>query len=152
MEMNPALRTHLQAMKQRRDPESSYLYPSPECGKRDEHAKSLVESFNRAMTACGLHKFASVKAQTDPRLKRRTRPGLHDIRRFFATRVLELGADPQTVSRWIGHRDGGALLLKTYASVRADHHAAIAAKIDLSVVPPASVADGSGDIGKTNGS
>ena len=133
MEMNPSLKKHLAEMWKRRDPESSYLFPSPERGTRDEPTTNLVEAFNRAIIATGLDKFAQKESDTDSRLKKRVRLGFHDLRRYFATRVLELGADPQTVSRWIGHKDGGSLLLKTYASVRAEHRAAMAAKLDLSV-------------------
>ena len=45
----------------------------------------------------------------------------HDLRNLFATRCIELGVDVPTVARWLGHRDGGALLMKTYAHLR-DHH------------------------------
>lgn len=133
MELNPSLRAHLEDMKSRRDPESSYLFPSPERGSRDEHARNLAEAFKLARKACGLDRFALVESQTDKRLAKRTALGFHDIRRYFVTRALELGIDPQTISRWVGHKDGDALVLRTYASVRADHRASMAAKLDLSV-------------------
>jgi Fic family protein len=38
----------------------------------------------------------------------------HDLRHFFATRCIENGVDIPTVSRWLGHKDGGALAMKTY--------------------------------------
>lgn len=132
MEINPSLRRHLADMATRRDEECSYLFPSPERGSRDEPASSLSESFHRALAATQLDAFALKESKSDARLKKRTRLGFHDLRRFFATRALELAADPQTVSRWIGHKDGGALLLKTYAAVRAAHRAAVAAKLDFS--------------------
>jgi len=117
MEMNPSLRQHLMDMRNRRDLESSYLFPSPERGSQDKPASNLSESFSRALKAAGLDKFAFVESKTDKRLEKRVRLGFHDLRRYFSTRVLKLGADLQTVSRWIGHKDGGALLLKTYVSV-----------------------------------
>ena len=40
------------------------------------------------------------------------------FRRMFVTRCLEKGIDVQTVSLWQGHRDGGKLILSTYAHVR----------------------------------
>lgn len=131
MEMNPALANHLQEMSGRREASCSYLFPSPERGERDMHASNLSEAFQQALKAAKLDRFALVEAKTDDRLKKRVRLGLHDLRRYFATRVMELGGDPQTVSRWIGHKDGGALLLRTYASVRAEHRAAMAAKLEL---------------------
>ena len=34
----------------------------------------------------------------------------HDLRHLFATRCIESAVDIPTVSRWLGHKDGGALL------------------------------------------
>src|SRR5438552_16403283 len=36
----------------------------------------------------------------------------HDLRHLFATRCIESGVDIPTVSRWLGHKDGGALAMK----------------------------------------
>jgi integrase len=36
----------------------------------------------------------------------------HDLRHFFATVAIESGVDVPTVSRWLGHKDGGALAMK----------------------------------------
>lgn len=52
---------------------------------------------------------------------------LHDLRHFFGTYAIECGVDIPTVAKWLGHKDGGALLLKTYMHVR-DHHSAASAK------------------------
>ena len=45
----------------------------------------------------------------------------HDLRHFFATVCIESGVDIPTVSRWLGHKDGGALLMKTYGHLRDEH-------------------------------
>jgi hypothetical protein len=37
---------------------------------------------------------------------------------MFITRCLERGIDPGLVARTQGHRDGGALILKTYRHIR----------------------------------
>ena len=42
----------------------------------------------------------------------------HDLRHPFATRCIESGMDIPTVSRWLGHKDGGALAMKTYSHLR----------------------------------
>ncbi len=47
---------------------------------------------------------------------------LRSLRRMFITRALMRGVDVQTVSRWQGHVDGGALLLRTYAHVLSREH------------------------------
>ncbi len=38
----------------------------------------------------------------------------HDFRHFFATTCIEAGVDIPTVSRWLGHKDGGALAMRVY--------------------------------------
>jgi hypothetical protein len=38
----------------------------------------------------------------------------HDLRHLFATRCIESGVDIPTVSRWLCHKDGVALAMKTY--------------------------------------
>ena len=45
----------------------------------------------------------------------------HDLRHFFATICIESGVDIPTVSRWLGHKDGGALAMKTYGHLRREH-------------------------------
>jgi integrase len=53
----------------------------------------------------------------------------HDLRHLFATRCIESGVDIQTVSRWLGHSDGGALAMKTYGHLRREHSAAMAQRV-----------------------
>ncbi|MEI6562587.1 MAG: tyrosine-type recombinase/integrase [Verrucomicrobiota bacterium] len=43
MDMNPSLKNHLAEMWERRDPESSYLFPSLERGSRDEPVSNLEQ-------------------------------------------------------------------------------------------------------------
>lgn len=57
----------------------------------------------------------------------------HDLRHFFATRCIESGVDIPTVSKWMGHKDGGALAMKTYGHLRNEHSLAAAAKVSFSV-------------------
>ena len=45
----------------------------------------------------------------------------HDLRHLFATRCIEAGVDIPTVSRWLGHVDGGALAMKVYGHLRRTH-------------------------------
>ena len=53
----------------------------------------------------------------------------HDLRHLFATRCIETGVDIPTVSRWLGHKDGGALALKVYGHLRDQHSADMAQKV-----------------------
>ena len=53
----------------------------------------------------------------------------HDLRHLFATRCIERGVDIPTVSRWLGHKDGGALAMKTYGHLRREHSLAQAQRV-----------------------
>jgi integrase len=53
----------------------------------------------------------------------------HDLRHLFATRCIESGVDIPTVSRWLGHKDGGALAMRVYGHLRDQHSAAMAQKV-----------------------
>jgi integrase len=53
----------------------------------------------------------------------------HDLRHLFATRCIEAGVDIPTVSRWLGHKDGGALAMRTYGHLRDEHSQAMAQKV-----------------------
>ena len=56
----------------------------------------------------------------------------HDLRHLFATRCIESGVDIPTVSRWLGHKDGGALAMKTYGHLRDQHSTTMAQKVVFS--------------------
>ena len=58
----------------------------------------------------------------------------HDLRHLFATRCIESGVDIPTVSRWLGHKDGGALAMKTYGHLRREHSIAQAQKVRFAQV------------------
>ena len=45
----------------------------------------------------------------------------HDLRHLFATTAMEAGIDVPTISRIMGHRDGGALAMKVYGHLRDEH-------------------------------
>lgn len=53
----------------------------------------------------------------------------HDLRHLFATRCIESGVDIPTVSRWLGHKDGGALAMRVYGHLRNQHSLAMAKKV-----------------------
>lgn len=57
----------------------------------------------------------------------------HDLRHLFATICIESGVDIPTVSRWLGHKDGGALCMKTYGHLRQDHSLAQARRVSFGV-------------------
>jgi integrase len=59
----------------------------------------------------------------------------HDLRHLFATRCIESGVDIPTVSRWLGHKDGGALAMKTYGHLRREHSIAQAQRVTFTPGP-----------------
>jgi len=59
----------------------------------------------------------------------------HDLRHLFATRSIESGVDIPTVSRWLGHKDGGALAMKTYGHLRREHSIAQAQRVTFTPLP-----------------
>jgi integrase len=60
----------------------------------------------------------------------------HDLRHLFITRCIESGVDMPTISRWVGHSDGGALLMRVYGHLRQEHSLQMAKKV--SFTPPQS--------------
>jgi integrase len=58
----------------------------------------------------------------------------HDLRHLFATICIESGVDIPTVSRWLGHKDGGALAMKTYGHLRREHSLAQAQRVSFAPV------------------
>ena len=59
----------------------------------------------------------------------------HDLRHLFATRCIESGVDIPTVSRWLGHKDGGALAMKTYGHLRNEHSQRMAKMVTFAPAP-----------------
>ncbi len=53
----------------------------------------------------------------------------HSLRHFFASNCVEAGVDFRTVAGWLGHRDGGSLLAKTYSHLRAEHSVEMAKRV-----------------------
>jgi integrase len=62
----------------------------------------------------------------------------HSLRHYFATCAIESSVDIPTVARWLGHKDGGALLMKTYAHLQQAHSVEQMKRVNFRVVPAAS--------------
>jgi integrase len=63
----------------------------------------------------------------------------HDLRHLFATRCIESNIDIPTVSRWLGHSDGGALAMKVYGHLRDEHSAQMGQRVTFSQPAPVNV-------------
>ena len=107
----------LREMRERRQPDSAFLFPSPQRGPKDIHARSLRESFRLVRRAAGL-----------PRV------GFHDLRHFFASQCVMGGMDFMTIAHWLGHSDGGILVGKVYGHLADAHKARMAD--GLSILKP----------------
>ncbi len=55
----------------------------------------------------------------------------HTFRHFYATQCIRSGVDIPTVAKWLGHSDGGALLLRTYCHLIDDHTLEMAKKVKV---------------------
>jgi len=60
-----------------------------------------------------------------------TRLTHHDLRHLFATFCIEAGIDAPSVSKWLGHSDGGALAMKTYGHLRREHSQLMASRVTV---------------------
>lgn len=102
--VNPALRTVLDRIKRRRVGPKTKLVV----------AREPRTALRRACARLGL-----------PRLRN------HDLRHYFASVCIASGVDIPTVSRWLGHADGGTLAMKTYGHLLKDHSLLAARKVDF---------------------
>ena len=105
-------------------PDARLLFEGMRRERADEPPNAKVFRVNEAQNAINsaAHKL---------RLPRITH---HDLRHLFATTCIESGIDVPTVSRWLGHKDGGALAMKTYGHLRREHSIAQAQRVTFSPV------------------
>jgi len=108
---NENLEKHLKDMQSRRAPDSQWLFPSPQRGKKDIHAKTFRESLNLARAKAGLPKF-----------------GFHDCRHFFASMCAMSDVAKDVVRDWMGHSTT-KLLDDVYVHYCRDYHAKQAEKV-----------------------
>ena len=55
--------------------------------------------------------------------------GHHSMRHFFVSNAIEKGIDFKTIAAWVGHKDGGILVAKTYGHLRDPHSAEMAKRM-----------------------
>ena len=105
VDFNAELEKHLKVMKERRAPDTEWLFPSPQRGNIDRPAKTLRETLLLARKAAKLPEF-----------------GFHDCRHFFVSYCVMSGIDFMTIARWVGHQDGGVLIGKVYGHLSTSTH------------------------------
>jgi integrase len=75
----------------------------------------------------------------------------HDLRHLFATICIESGVDIPTVSRWLGHKDGGALAMKVYGHLRDQHSVNMARRVTFTKKPGDNIVPLDAEAVKSNG-
>jgi integrase len=121
VDFNSQLETLLREMHNRRALDSDWLFPSPQRGEKDIHAKTLRESFN----------LVRAKAEL-PNV------GFHDLRHLFCSFSVMAGIDFMTIAAWLGHKDGGILIGKVYGHLLDEHRQKMAAKLTIGLAAVAS--------------
>ena len=102
--MIPEMKQLLELMRAKR--------PNEPLTKPVMQVKECLQAMTRAAKAVGMERITH-----------------HDLRHLFATRCIEAGVDIPTVSRWLGHKDGGALAMRVYGHLRDSHSAEMAQKV-----------------------
>ncbi|MEP6699530.1 MAG: site-specific integrase [Verrucomicrobiota bacterium] len=102
-------------------PDARALFQRMRSERADERLNAKVFRVNEAQNAIN----SAVRKLSLPRITH------HDLRHLFATASIESGVDIPTVSRWLGHKDGGALAMKTYGHLRREHSVAQALKVSF---------------------
>lgn len=147
VDFNPRLADHLRDMHSRRQPDSQWLFPSPQRGKASH---TYMESLRLARAAvscvCQDCRRVTVGAETpkcghcgSERIQRREpllppklqRFGFHDARHHFVSLGVMSGIDYMTLARWVGHKNGGVLIGKVYGHLADEHRKAQAARLNF---------------------
>ena len=147
---NASLETQLRAMAGRWQPDSQWLFPSPQRGDNDIPAQTFMESLRLTRQAagavcrkCGQSTVGSKVERCahcrSKRLEKRPRLlpvelqriGFHDLRHHFASYAVMSGIDFMTIARWLGHKDGGILIGKVYGHLADEHRKAQAARMNF---------------------
>jgi len=105
VDFNNRLENHLRDMVARRAPDSDFLFPSPKRNKhKNHHAITFNKTLRDARVAAGVKDFTC-----------------HLCRHYFASMALMSKVDIHTVASWLGHKDNGILLAKTYSHLLNEH-------------------------------
>jgi len=98
----------------------------------------LSEEFNRRKPLDSRQTISEVKEAGNTLRKACKDLGIRklvhkDFRDLFATRCIEQGVDIPTVAKWLGHSDGGALLMSTYSHLRQHHSNDMAKRVSFGI-------------------
>ena len=85
---------------------------APEPDERIFNLRSIRQALATACANSGLPRF-----------------GHHAMRHFFCSNAIEAGIDFKAIAGWLGHKDGGVLVARTYGHLRNEHSSAMALKM-----------------------
>jgi integrase len=117
VDFNPKLRVHLRDMQKRKAPDSEWLFPSPQRGKKDLGARTFQESLKLVRNHAEMPEFH-----------------FHDCRHHFISMAVMSGVDFMTIAAWVGHRDGGVLIGRVYGHLANEHRRAMADRMNFGPV------------------
>ncbi len=150
VEFNQELHAHLREMEKRRTPDSQWLFPSPQRGERDEHAKTFRETlllarkvagvlcgdcdgitFSEKTETCSHCQSANLQAKQPVLSEKLQHIGFHDCRHHFISMCVMSHVDFMTIAKWVGHKDGGVLIGKVYGHLADEHRRNMAQKVSF---------------------
>ena len=114
IQFNASLRAAMIELMESLPDDTQWLFPSPQRGQKDIHAKTFRESLRLVRDAAGL-----------------PWAGFHDFRHYFASTGVMAGLDFMTIAKWLGHQDGGTLVAKVYGHLNDAHQRSAAEKLNL---------------------
>jgi integrase len=109
VDFSDELETVLKEMYARRLPDSDCMFPAP---RAEGSIGSLRATFEKVRNEAGF-----------PNLH------FHDMRHFFASVCVASGVDFMTISKWLGHGDGGILVGRVYGHISNEHAQRAAKKV-----------------------
>ena len=77
-------------------------------------------------------KTAIIKACKDAKLPRFLH---HSMRHYFCSNAIEAGIDFKVIAGWLGHKDGGYLVARTYGHLRDTHSFEMAKRMTFTAAP-----------------
>lgn len=109
VDFNPNLETHLKSMHARKA--GAVLFPSI-------RTENSVTSFKKIL----------VQVRNELNMPFLTN---HLLRHYFISTAVMAGIDFMTIANWVGHKDGGVLIGKTYGHLNRDHLKRMAQKLSF---------------------
>lgn len=138
MRLFPPVEVTLPWVKPDGKPTAVRLFFVNEAG-RPVHPATFLKVWQRALDQTGIvpKPEAGKRRSIDYRVH-----GMHMLRHLFASVLLTEGESPKAVADWMGHADGGALLLRTYAHLMPKSEERMRRIIDAAWREPGLAADG----------